>query len=411
MTQLTSGAKGEEVLHLPVIVEAAESSPVAAREAAHGIRKFLSKDNGQRAYVQYNAIMLVRILADNPGKSFTKNMDTKFVTTVKELLKEGRDMSVQQILRETLDSFETQKKEDENLTPMREMWAKYKSKMEKSGGLNNGPQPRTMSAPPFASFDPHQAQVRQQENYFARNHHIRGLPPPQELAGRIEEARTSAKLLLQVVQSTPPNEFVGNDLIREFVDRCQSASRSIQGYINSNNPPPDEDTLLTLIETNDQLSVALSRHQRGMLQARKVASANPASMSPAGPPPGMVNGSSGHVPPPNPAPAPGLFSSPNPVPAPGLFSNPNKTSKQRDIAGNVAQAQEPQAHDNPFSDQHATPAVPQDYGMPPSSIRHEEPASQAGKPYPSEPTHRRGVSELESPVSPEEVRRPIQYRF
>ena len=125
--------EGEEVLHLPVIVEAAESSPAAAREAANRIRKFLSKENYQRAYVQYNAIMLVRILADNPGKSFTKNLDTKFVITVKELLRDGRDMSVQQILRETLDTFETQKASDETLTPLREMWRKEKQKTEKRG--------------------------------------------------------------------------------------------------------------------------------------------------------------------------------------------------------------------------------------------------------------------------------------
>lgn len=392
--------EGEEVLHLPVIVEAAESSPAAAREAAHGIRKFLSKDNAPRAYVQYNAIMLVRILADNPGKTFTKNMDAKFVATVKELLREGRDMSVQQILRETLNSFETQKKEDENLRPLREMWLKYKQKMEKIGATNVAP--RTMSAPPFAGstgFDPHQAQVRQQENYFARQHHIRGLPPPHELAGRIEEARTSGKLLLQVVQSTPPNEFVGNELIKEFVDRCQSASRSIQGYIHSDNPPPDEDTLLTLIETNDQLSVALSRHQRAMLQARKAAGSSPAPIPPTGSPPALVNGFSGHV-------APSI-----PAPAPGLFSNPNKSTKQREIAENIAQAQESQPQDNPFSDQHATPAVPQDYGMPPSSIQHEEPSTQTDGAYPSGPGHHRQVSELESPVSPEEVRKPVQYRF
>ena len=124
--------EGEEVLHLPVIVEAAESSPVAAREAANRIRSFLSKSNFQRAYVQYNAIMLVRILADNPGKSFTKNLDTKFVVTVKELLREGKDMSVQQILRETLDTFETQKAEDETLTPLREMWKKEKEKFARA---------------------------------------------------------------------------------------------------------------------------------------------------------------------------------------------------------------------------------------------------------------------------------------
>lgn len=392
------------MLHLPVIVEAAESSPAAAREAAQGIRKFLSKDNSQRAYVQYNAIMLVRILADNPGKSFTRNMDPKFVATVKELLREGRDMSVQQILRETLDSFETQKKDDENLRQMREMWSKYKHKMQKNGPVNGtriGPNDRTMSAPPFAGYDPHQAQVRQQENYFARNHHIRGLPPPHELAGRIEEARTSRKLLLQIVQSTPPSEFVGNELIKEFVDRCQSASRSIQGYINSENPAPDEDTLLTLIETNEQLSIALSRHQRAMLHARKVAGANPAPPSPIGPTPALVNGSSSHTPP----------ADLNPTSAPGLYTSSRKASKQREIAQNIDQAQEAQAQDDPFSDNHATTPVPQDYGLPPSSIQHDQPSSHASSSYPSGPSHRRELSELESPISPEEGKKPVQYRF
>lgn len=75
----------------------------------------------------------MRILADNPGKSFTKNLDSKFTTTVKELLRDGRDMSVQQILRETLDNFETQKADDETLAPLRDMWKKEKAKMIKRG--------------------------------------------------------------------------------------------------------------------------------------------------------------------------------------------------------------------------------------------------------------------------------------
>ncbi len=121
------------MLHLPVIVEAAESSPPAAREAANRIRKFLTKDNLQRPFVQYNAIMLVRILADNPGKSFTKNLDTKFASTVKDLLRDCRDPSVQQILREALENFETHKADDETLVPLREMWKKEKLKNEKNG--------------------------------------------------------------------------------------------------------------------------------------------------------------------------------------------------------------------------------------------------------------------------------------
>ena len=263
--------------------------------------------------------MLVRILADNPGKSFTRNLDTKFVSTVKELLREGRDASVQQILRETLDNFETQKANDETLEGLREMWKKEKLRMQRKGDTVAGaggvgiyhisreqtirqlkhPPPQQLMPRNLAgnSFIPH---PQQQQNYFARQHHTpRSLPPPAELAQRIEEAKTSAKLLSQVVQSTPSSEVLQNDLIKEFADRCQSASRSIQGYIHSDNPPPDEDTLLTLIETNDFLATAMSKHQRAMLQARKAISPNPSPNplpqtyqngpyeAPSGPPPNL----------------------------------------------------------------------------------------------------------------------------
>ncbi|KAH0556522.1 hypothetical protein GP486_005594 [Trichoglossum hirsutum] len=204
--------------------------------------------------------MLVRILVDNPGRTFTRNLDAKFVGTIKDLLRQGKDLSVQQILRESIEAFEKDKKDDENLTPLLEMWAKEKKTMEKMYGGGAGG-PRTLNAPPFGQAP--------QQNYFARNHKTRGLPPAPELAGRIEEARTSAKLLLQVVQSTPPSEILGNDLIKEFANRCGAASRSVQGYINAEDPAPDDDTLLTLIETNDQLSLAMSKHQRAVLQARK----------------------------------------------------------------------------------------------------------------------------------------------
>ena len=378
--------QGEEVLHLPVIVEAAESSPTAAREAANGIRKFLSKDNFQRAYVQYNAVMLVRILADNPGKSFTKNLDAKFVTTVKELLREGHDMSVQQILRETLDNFDVHKRDDENLSPMREMWSKHKQKMQKRGGGQSGTRP--MNTP---TFTPNQTSHQPQQNYFARNHHNRGLPPPHELVGRIEEAKTSAKLLQQVVQSTAPNEFIGNDLIKEFVDRCQSASRSIQGYIHSDSPAPDEDTLLTLIETNDLLSVALSRHQRAMLQARKSlgnGGNSPLPSPPVGPPPTQTQ------PVTNGAPEP----PPNPAPTPGLFARRKQPSPQPQT----------QPQENPFSDHHATShdqslSVPHNEGPQSFGSRSDEAVGSRSM---------SGASGDVSPISPEDARQPpVQYRF
>jgi hypothetical protein len=107
------------------------------------------------------------------------------------------------------------------------------------------------------------------QNYFARNHTSKRLPDPVQLAARLEEARTSANLLSQVVGHTPPHEILNSDLIKEFADRCQSASRSIQGYMMATDPAPDNDTMESLIDTNEQLQSALNTHQRAVLSARK----------------------------------------------------------------------------------------------------------------------------------------------
>ncbi|MCJ1379540.1 hypothetical protein MMC17_002641 [Xylographa soralifera] len=412
--------QGEEVLHLPVIVDSAESSPAAAKEAANVIRKFLSKENFMRAYVQYNAIMLVRILAENPGKTFTKNLDGKFVVTTKELLRDGRDMSVQQILRETLDEFQIQKSQDETLQPLITMWQNEKAKMAKRGGNpNTQPIPRQMNAPPFnpnqpynpSDFNPNNA------NYFSRNHsRSRGLPPPHELASRIEEAKTSGKLLQQVVQSTPPNEILGNELIKEFSERCQSASRSIQGYINSDNPAPDEDTLLTLIETNDQLSMAMSKHQRAMLQARKVTgqiTPDPPTVPPRDAPPQNTYPfppQDPYLPTSRPPQAPDAQIVPPPGPPPRLA---------------MPQRQEP--FDNPFDDNNHTTAPPgtngtsalapssAPSGAQPSAYKAYNPAYQAAPNYANRQDsslamHGAAVEDDEA-ESPDDTRRPVQYRF
>ncbi|KAL1963549.1 hypothetical protein VTN77DRAFT_7994 [Rasamsonia byssochlamydoides] len=250
-----SGPNGvaDDYLHLPAIVEAAESSPNAAKEAALRIRKYISNPSKPQGFAQYNAIMLIRILSENPGDTFTRNINYKFVTTVKELLREGRDMSAQQLLREMLDTFEAQRSWDENLALLIGMWKKEKERIAKYSRVPPPPSPGAG---------------------YGHHHHRRPkvLPPPDELAARITEAKTSASLLIQLSQSTPATEVPTNDLMKEFSERCQAASRSIQGFMNCDNPPPDEDTLLTLIETNDQLSVALSRYQRAILNSRKALS-------------------------------------------------------------------------------------------------------------------------------------------
>ncbi|GAB7327032.1 hypothetical protein MBLNU13_g10969t1 [Cladosporium sp. NU13] len=250
--------RDEEVLHLPVIVEAAESSPAAAAASAQQIKRFLSRDYATKPAVQYNAIMLVRILSDNPGPTFTRCFDQSFVKTVKELLRGCKDHGTQQILRETLDSVEVNKAYDDGVQGLIAMWRKEK------GSMSRLHQPARMSRGP-GGYSSGQGYPQNNERITQRNQ----LPPAHELASRIEEARNTAKILLQLIQQSPPEELVGNELVREFSERCQAAQKSMQVYINCDSPPPDDDTMLTLIETNEQLSLAGSRYQRAVLTARR----------------------------------------------------------------------------------------------------------------------------------------------
>ncbi|KAJ5901773.1 hypothetical protein N7495_002301 [Penicillium taxi] len=257
ITFCENSTQGNEFVHLPSIVEVAESSPAAAKEAARRIRKYLSTPSIPNN-VQYNAVMLMRILSDNPGHTFTRNMDNKFVTAVESVLTQGRDWHLKQYLREYLDNMEANRPYDEDLELLLKMWANQKVK--ERNRPNVAPQlPPRMYANPTVSHGPP------------------SLPGPGELSARVEEAKNSAKLLTQFVEMTPLAELEVNELVKEFMERCQTSSRLLQSYIHAQDPSPDEETLLTLIDTNDTISVALSQQQRAMLKARKARASNPTS--------------------------------------------------------------------------------------------------------------------------------------
>lgn len=257
--------------------------------------------------------MLVRILTDNPGETFTRNLGGEFPERCRKLLKHVREKRVHRMLMETLDDFERSRSWDENLRPLIEMWKAQKdAAYEDYAKVHLPPSShpgalvehvlmltehrQTHGRIPAALQQQQQQQFFQQaafspipmnphsQNYFARAPQFNGsagtstqnnasrakrLPDPVELTSRLEEARTSAKLLEQVVINTPPAEVLDNELIKEFADRCQSASRSIQGYMQSDDPVPDNDTMESLIDTNEQLQTALNQHQRTVLNARK----------------------------------------------------------------------------------------------------------------------------------------------
>lgn len=271
---LTTVQEDAEIARLPTIVETADASPAAAKQVVQCIREYLADPAGTQSSAQDKAVMLIRILANNPGPKFTRNFDAKFVKTIKEYLRASRYWNVQHSLRDCLDIFERERSTDENLKPLLAMWTKEKKKPYYGHGWTNG----WVSMHSRADRRLQKAHRRKQGQSTAmaspppvpQRNHPRRLPSPEELAARIAEARNSAALLTEIVKSTPLNELEDNVLMKEFLDRCQSAQRILQGYIQSTDPAPDQDTLLTLIQTNEEISVAISRQQRAIFKARNL---------------------------------------------------------------------------------------------------------------------------------------------
>lgn len=116
-------------------------------------------------------------------------------------------------------------------------------------------------------------------------------------------------------------------------------------------PAPDNDTMATLIETNDLLSAALSKYQRASLNARKVlglgapsAGASPNESASLGPVSSGANGNGTAAPRPNQVTPP--------VPSRPVLSVSTENPRQRQVL--------PPEADNPFGDEHAhaEPAQP-----------------------------------------------------
>lgn len=128
--------QGDEILFLPPIVDAAESSPAAAAECARVIKKYLSKDYYGRPSWQYNSLMLIRILVDNPGMTFTRALDADFAEVMRKLIKHARDNRVRNMCMEMLDDFEHTKMYDENLQPLVLMWKAQKEEAIRKNGVS-----------------------------------------------------------------------------------------------------------------------------------------------------------------------------------------------------------------------------------------------------------------------------------
>ncbi|KAK9241547.1 hypothetical protein V1506DRAFT_550407 [Lipomyces tetrasporus] len=241
-TTRAAAAQTDDVAQLPVIVECAQATPLAAKEAVKAVRKRLDPKHASSTVSQYNAIMVLRILVDANSEIILGQIgeDDKLATVVKDILKRTRDPSVRELLATTLEHFALEKPNVAELSELNKVYLKYVA-----GGSGS-----------------HKGSSSRHE------------PVSQEkLEDVVEEAKTSASLLRQVVSSTPPVQISGSPLVMEFYERCVQLSRKIQSYLSRDSVPPlDESMIMTLISANDTIGTAIEAHTAALDRASALVS-------------------------------------------------------------------------------------------------------------------------------------------
>ncbi|EPE04606.1 gat domain-containing protein [Ophiostoma piceae UAMH 11346] len=296
---------GAEVALLPSIVEAAESSPQAATECARYIRKFMHRDYWARPNYVYNAIMLMRILVENPGLTFTRNMDKKFVDAVKDVLRGCEHAHVVHFLIEAMQELESKNAADEGIGRMIEMWRKEKTKsksiyaqppsqqvQQSRSGFWQRPQPTWQPQPQQMPMQQQPSAPPMMTRTERRHGSSATLPKPRELRRRLDEAKTTAGVLADIVNTTTPSGLLKHDLADDLVARCRRAASQVLEYLDTKDPFPDNQEMAALLSTHEVLQQTLRHYYGAVLEARKAVNIGetrraedgsiPVEMTPAG---------------------------------------------------------------------------------------------------------------------------------
>lgn len=231
-------------MQLPIIVECAQSSPQAAAEAVRAVRKRIDPKRSTNRAIQYNAIVVLRILGSSNSPTVLDQMeqDKKLPIVVSDLLRHTKDPSVKQELCDTLQFFYEKRSGEQLLQPLKAIYEQYLStSKERDRG-----RPRL----------PHETRP----------------VPAETIPELVQEAKSSASLLLQLVQTTAPAQISGSPLVLEFYERCVRLSSKIQSYLARDNVNMSEEVIADLIDSNEHLSAAVDAHSNALNRAASLVS-------------------------------------------------------------------------------------------------------------------------------------------
>ncbi|KAK9464778.1 hypothetical protein V1512DRAFT_255068 [Lipomyces arxii] len=222
----------DDVTQLPVIVECAQATANAAREAVRATRKQLDPKRGGSSASQCRAVMVLRILVDAGSDNVLAQVeeDEKLVSVVRSVMRQTGDLSLRQMMIDALAHF-ADKKELKRLKGVND---EYKSRIggEKMKEVNI-----------------------------------------EKIEGLIEEAKSSAGLLQQVLSTTPPAQMAGSPLVMEFYDRCTKLKTKIQSYLSREyDSPLQASIIMNLISASDTIDTAMDQHKLLMDRAAALVS-------------------------------------------------------------------------------------------------------------------------------------------
>ncbi|KAK9479315.1 hypothetical protein V1514DRAFT_341869 [Lipomyces japonicus] len=221
-------ASQDHIALLPVIVENAEATPAAAVLAIKTLRKRLDFKHGASTVAQYNAVIVLRVLADanSPNILARLNDDSKLVTAIVSLLNSNKDLSVKHLLRDTLRHFAV---DMPDAVPA--LAALHK---------DNHPTAAAAAAPPVTEI--------------------------------ISEANSSAGLLRQMLLSTPPVQLAASPLVLEFYDRCVALAAQLGTVLSANSLSLNEVTTAAVISASEEISTTLDLHKAALDRAATLVS-------------------------------------------------------------------------------------------------------------------------------------------
>ncbi|KAK9456885.1 hypothetical protein V1511DRAFT_495568 [Dipodascopsis uninucleata] len=237
-------SNGDEVIYLPTIVDCAQATPAAAREAIRAVRKRIDPKHGSGSVTQYNAIMVLRILIDTDSIAVQEAIgsDDKLAPILKTVLKNSRDPSIVDFLRDTLVRCASTKGDVEGFSALHSIYYKYLAK-----GRSKNSRKQQLS----------EIKVRSLQ---------------ERIDDMVQECRESANLLEQIVSTTPPASIAGSTLVFEFYQRCDTLEKEVTRYLNDDSSHIDEQRMVKLIESNDALKAALNAHKLALDRASALTS-------------------------------------------------------------------------------------------------------------------------------------------